>query len=187
MVTVGHQTTRPQGQKSTGALPVDVAPRTRPKDTRTRVMLRFFLDLGKQDELELLHEAETLKKERHFAPTLRDGLRLMRDLRAGQFDALFDLFDWIPKWIESEVERRINERLMDTNNRLTRVEAELAALRGSVLPAGQGASAGPRPLTVPPVPGPVEDDDEPLVVTKVKSDGKASAANFLKSAFNLLQ
>lgn len=155
---------------TTGANANGATPRRKPKpDNRDRVMLRFFLDKHKADERELWHEAESLKKERQFAPTLRDGLRLMSDLRAGRFDALFDLFDWIPGWIETEVERRINERMVNTNDRLARIEAELAMLK---------TAPALRPVAAP-------DDDGLLVVTKAKSDGKASAENFLSAAFSL--
>ena len=143
-------------------------------------MLRFFLDKGKEDEQDLIEEVNSLKQERQFAPTVRDGLRLMRDLRAGRFDALFDLFDWIPQWIEAEVERRINERMTTTDARLAALEAQIASLKAT--PAG-----GPKAMSVPAVPLPEEDDTALLSVRKTASDGAASANNFLMSAFRLVQ
>jgi hypothetical protein len=107
----------------------------------------------------------------------------MRDLRAGRFDCLFDLFDWIPVWIESEVERRINERMITTDTRLARLEAEIVALKAAPAPA---PPPGPRPLAVPAIAAPVDDDEVVLEIKKAKSDGK-SAENFLNSAFSLIQ
>jgi hypothetical protein len=190
MVATSYQIPSRRVQKSSGKAPVEVAPRPQPKpDSRARIMLRFFLDQGKADECDLIQEVATLKKERQFAPTIRDGLRLMRDLRAGRFDALFDLFDWIPAWIDTEVERRINERMQDTNNRLARLEAQIALLGAPQPPIGQGAISqpGPKPMNIPSIPGPVDDDDDVIVpIKKAKSDGK-SAQNFLDAAFGLIQ
>lgn len=72
------------------------------KKTPYRVMQKFWLDVTKPDENELLNYIHTLKNPQtrggsrySFAATIRDGLRLIRDLRAGKVDVLIELFPWI--------------------------------------------------------------------------------------------
>ena len=55
----------------------------------------FWLDATKADEDELIDQIEILKQQRLFAKTIRDGIRLICDLRAGQVDVLFELFPWV--------------------------------------------------------------------------------------------
>lgn len=62
----------------------------RPKRSRPR--FNFWLDLTKSDEVMLYNLCEELKRERKFAPTVRDGIRLVADLRRGQTDVLLELF-----------------------------------------------------------------------------------------------
>lgn len=60
-----------------------------------RVMFRFWLDDNRPEEKELIQEIKSLKKNRSFAATIRDGIRLMRDLRQGKTDVLRELFPWV--------------------------------------------------------------------------------------------
>lgn len=55
----------------------------------------FWLDLDKPDQLKLAEDIETLKADRHYSKTIRDGIRLIIDLRAGRTDVLFELFPWM--------------------------------------------------------------------------------------------
>lgn len=60
-----------------------------------RFKYKFWLDGGKDDELLLTDEIDQLKKKRLFTATLRDGIRLIINLRAGHLDVLVELFPWI--------------------------------------------------------------------------------------------
>ena len=62
------------------------------------------LDLNKTDERQLFNYAADLKSKRNWASTFRDALRLIRDLRAGNLDVLFELFPWIENALLDAVE-----------------------------------------------------------------------------------
>ena len=60
-----------------------------------RMIFKFWLDTDKPDESDLIGVIPEMKRRRLFTPTLRDGIRLIRDLRAGQVDVLTELFPWV--------------------------------------------------------------------------------------------
>ncbi|GAB5426316.1 MAG: hypothetical protein Crog4KO_34630 [Crocinitomicaceae bacterium] len=60
-----------------------------------RIMFRFWLDIVKPDELKIADTIEILKNERSFTQTIRDGIRLIFDLKQGKLDVLFELFPWV--------------------------------------------------------------------------------------------
>ncbi len=62
---------------------------------RFRLRFTFWLDMQKQDEAELAATIDQLKQNRSFAATIRDGIRLVTDLRAGRTETLFELFPWV--------------------------------------------------------------------------------------------
>lgn len=55
----------------------------------------FWLDDTKPDEDGLLNEIARLKAKRGFIGALRDGLRLILDLRQGKIEVLQELFPWV--------------------------------------------------------------------------------------------
>lgn len=57
-----------------------------------RVVHHFWLNIWNTSEGRLDNEVQELKKQRKFAETVRDGLRLILDLRAGSLEVLFELF-----------------------------------------------------------------------------------------------
>jgi hypothetical protein len=61
----------------------------------SRIMFRFWLDDTKSDENELIGQVDNLKQDRSFTSTIRDGIRLVCDLRDGKLDVLFELFPWV--------------------------------------------------------------------------------------------
>jgi hypothetical protein len=84
---------------------IDVAttlPKNKDINPRPRYRFEFWLDSNKNDELLLMEEIAALKKKRLFAQTIRDGIRLIVDLRRGSFDVLVELFP--------EMRYYINER-----------------------------------------------------------------------------
>lgn len=60
-----------------------------------RLMYKFWLDINKTDEEAIADKIETLKTKRAFSKTIRDGIRLVCDLRNGKLDVLFELFPWV--------------------------------------------------------------------------------------------
>lgn len=62
---------------------------------RFRRLFPFQLDVNKPEEQELAETIDDLKARRAFSKTVRDGIRLICDLRAGRLDVLFELFPWI--------------------------------------------------------------------------------------------
>src|SRR5262245_40355436 len=60
-----------------------------------RLQFRFWLDKFRPDENELAQYVSTLKKKRRFAQTIRDALRLIRDLQQGRVEVLLALFPWV--------------------------------------------------------------------------------------------
>lgn len=62
---------------------------------RFRPRFTFWLDLHKADEAAVAEVIVKLKRERAFAGAVRDGLRLIYDLRAGRAEVLFELFPWV--------------------------------------------------------------------------------------------
>jgi len=68
----------------------------------TRFKFEFWLDSDKDDELLLMEDIDELKQNRLFVKTIRDGIRLIMDLRRGSFDVLIELFPDIRKHIRED-------------------------------------------------------------------------------------
>lgn len=60
-----------------------------------RLQFRFWLDVIRPEEESLAEYVEDLKVRRSFAQTIRDALRLIRDLQAGRLFVLLSLFPWV--------------------------------------------------------------------------------------------
>lgn len=56
---------------------------------------KFDLDLSKREDAIVEQLIEQLKNDRNFSPTVKDGIRLIMDLRDGRFEILFLLFPLI--------------------------------------------------------------------------------------------
>lgn len=151
----------------------------------TRYRFAFWLDSQKSDE-KLLHKTiNKLKADRQFASAIRDGLRLIVDLRAGNTDVLLELFPGI------------RERLTDQQDIRKEIEALKELLKGQgnkpSAPAGGGTGGegsgggGIRPLKTPALAMPmmpVFDDDSETIIIK-KSTSTEASQNLLKSMSNL--
>jgi hypothetical protein len=156
---------------------------------RFRLRFTFWLDLLKPDEEQLADQIELLKNDRSFAGTIRDGIRLICDLRAGRLDVLFDLFPWVRAeflgYFQS-LQPPKNSAQSELERQLARVEA-LLVQQGSV-PISTTAktinSAGPKPLSVPQFAIP---DDEEITLEIRPDTSTNSAQNFINSMFRLQQ
>lgn len=65
------------------------------RSARFRLQYKFWLDINQTGDAHLADEIEELKEKRQFAKTIRDGLRLILDLRRGNTDVLCELFPLI--------------------------------------------------------------------------------------------
>jgi hypothetical protein len=153
------------------------------KDTRKRIMHKFWLDRTKPEEKHLHGELEVLKEKRQFQPKVREGLSLVMALEQGNIDLLLDRYPFI---IEAIIKRYAPS---PDNDRLARLESLLLQMQSSdsgVLMKSTN-SDGPKQLNVPKAPAPNFDDDEDLDLLKVKKAKPSgnSGYNFLKSAFAL--
>lgn len=62
------------------------------QEKRYRVRYEFQLDHNKPEQEEIADIIEQLKNERAYAPAIRDGLRLIWELREGNLDTFRQLF-----------------------------------------------------------------------------------------------
>lgn len=132
---------------------------------RFRLKFTFWLDVEKTDEYDLAEQIDELKQQRRFSQTIRDGIRLICDLREGRTDSLFELFPWLKAEVlaanGAEPERSLQH--------------EIQSLRQLLL-AQQGAPARYDEA--------FDDDDDIELEFKAVSDG-ASTNNFLNSIMGL--
>jgi hypothetical protein len=160
-----------------------------------RVMHKFWLDLTKDTEYSLDEQIHNLKKKRTYTKTIRDGIRLISDLREGRLEVLFELFPWVrAEFLEymSTLQQQPNEPHFALQQQLARLESLLLGQGNAPMNINSKSPKtevnGPKKMVVPQVAAPALDDDDTdlLVVAKAKSSGNASQ-NFLNSAFKLIQ
>lgn len=65
------------------------------KDTRHRLQFQFWLNTKNKADDELALELLALKQQRRYTATIRDGIRLVMDLRRGRLGVLRELFPWV--------------------------------------------------------------------------------------------
>ena len=135
---------------------------------RFRLRFTFWLDMHKPDEAQLAEIIDQLKLNRSFAATIRDGIRLVADLRAGRTEVLFELFPWIKDTLQPmpsvPAERGLQEQI-------ARLEALLLA-QGNV------------PIKSPLAPESAHTDRKSQVkvaASSGKADAKTVAQNFANS------
>ena len=138
---------------------------------RFRLRFTFWLDLHKEDEAELAETIDGLKHERSFASTIRDGIRLVCDLRAGRLDVLCELFPWVGEALQPVSPAPVDARL---HEQIARLETLLLA-QGNV-PIQTPASAEYVPAR------PTRKTSKSQVeITAAKASAETVAKNFLNS------
>ena len=94
-------------------------------NNRFRLRFIFWLDMLKPDEHELADQIELLKQERSFVSTVRDGIRLVTNLRQGKLDVLFEMFPWVQaeflKYLET-IQPQKSEPELQLQQQLERLE-----------------------------------------------------------------
>lgn len=159
---------------------------------RYRMRFDFQLNVNKEDEYAIAEQITMLKQQGLYSKTVRDGIRLVSDLRDGKLDVLFELFPWVrAEFLEymASVQPPKSDTEVAIAQQLARIEELLASTEQTAsTTTKQSGAGGPKAMKVPPVAKPVFDLDEEveLPLKKAKSSG-ASAQNFLNSAFNLVQ
>lgn len=158
----------------------------------TRYRFSFWLDSRKSDEKGLHQLVNNLKAERQFTSAIRDGLRLICDLRAGNTDVLYELFPNLRPPVV--INGGGGGDLQEIKAMLEIVVSQQSSggyQMKSVKPATQlrqnsDEADAPRALDVPKLAMPVfdDDDDMPTLVIQKSSDTSASA-NLLKAMSNL--
>ena len=152
-----------------------------------RLMYRFWLDMAKPEEEDIADKIELLKNTRSFSQTIRDGIRLIVDLRNGKTDVLFELFPFVKAKLQSGSAGGGDNG--DIKREIARLE-RLILQQGSqpsepvMKPNGLQPIGGLKPIAPPPA-----DDDEDMVLTVKKlhvTDNQASQ-NFLNSMMALQQ
>ena len=124
---------------------------------RFRLRFTFWLDLLKPEKNHYSPiRSNIFKNDRSFAGTIRDGIRLICDLRQGKLDVLFELFPWVRaefmEYIQS-IQPQKSPAELDLQQQLERLE-QLLSSRGISLStrrahANQDAhnnGGGPKPL-----------------------------------------
>ena len=158
-----------------------------PRKQSFRLRFTFWLDMLIPEEQGLADYVAELKTQRSFVRTIRDGLRLMRDLRAGSTDVLFELFPFVRQQLvppppqagdAGDLKRELDE-LKELLLRSTTPPLVAAARSAAPL-------IGPKPLGAPKFDLPTfddEDDTDTLILAKdTRTD---SALNFLNSMLAL--
>lgn len=159
-----------------------------------RVQHRFWLDISRNDEFDINEQVYTLKSERSFIGVIRDGIRLVCDLRAGQLDVLQELFPHMVAKIEArvmpdpsdlnnkfeELKKLIEENkiipLFGNDNSMTMIQAG----EKSITTTGKPIAGGLKSLSKP-----TFDDDDDVQLTIAKTTSTESAMNFLTAMANL--
>lgn len=73
----------------------DIGTNAKPKDNRYRLQFKFWLNARNDDDDDLAIALETLKTTKQYTQTIRDGVRLVMDLKAGRTKVLKELFPWV--------------------------------------------------------------------------------------------
>ena len=135
---------------------------------RFRLRFTFWLDLHKAGEAELAETIDGLKHERSFASTIRDGIRLVCDLRAGRVDVLCELFPWVQEALQPVSTAPVDARLQE---QIARLEALLIAQGNVPIQSSNDAPSRSARKSAKPI----------VEVTASKASAETVAKNFLNS------
>ena len=159
------------------------------KIKRYRMRFDFQLNVAKDSEFAIAETIKWLKSQGLYSKTIRDGIRLICDLRDGNLDVLFELFPWVrAEFLEymSSLQPQKSDTELVIAEHLERIETLLSTTgSGSHVSSGVG---GPKAMNVPGISAPDVDKDETdvaLVMKKSERNGHQAAENFLSSAFSL--
>jgi hypothetical protein len=150
-----------------------------------RLMYKFWLDMMKPEEEALADMIEKMKSARSYASAVRDGLRLINDLRQGNVTVLLELFPFVKTALASGGN---DDNGGISKADLERLEALIKESQLQPIAPPLAASGGLKPLGgLKPIAPPAYDEDEgmSLVVSKAEGGGDDATQNFLKSMMAL--
>ena len=157
---------------------------------RYRMRFDFQLNVAKDDEFAIAEQIAALKGQGRYSKTVRDGIRLVSDLHAGNLDVLFELFPWVrADFLEymTSVQRPKSDTETHIQKQLARIEALLA--HGETMPPTSRSASGvggPKAMRVPPIAAPdVEDDDHDMLLISQAVSSSNATQNFLNSISRL--
>jgi hypothetical protein len=150
---------------------------------RFRLKFMFWLDVTKEDELVLSEQIEELKQHRSYVKTIRDGIRLVCDLKQGSTQVLFELFPWLRTELVAAAPVATD----------TKLQEEVAQLKQLILGQGYNVqsslsanTSGPKPLNKPKLLLPLLDDDDQETLVIRKNTSNDAGLNFLNAMTGLL-
>lgn len=152
-----------------------------------RLMFKFWIDIDKPDEEGIADLIEYLKTNRLFAKTIRNGIRLICDLRDGNTDVLLELFPHLRLQGLQETRDRVGG---DEFARLEKAVLNLAdkvdtqGMKPISTSNGINQIGGMKQLAAPVYD---DDDDDLLTIEKDTSSSKDVSANFIRSLMALQQ
>lgn len=170
------------------------------KAERIKRTHKFQLDINKDVESWLHEWIEHLTKQRKFSQYVRDGLRLMIDLSAGNLDVLIELFPWVSERLaqghgatpptpqpppvinQTELAKEIAAQIVlqgGVNPIEMRSTNTVATQEAPKVSTGQGTKQIPAPNFAMPVFD--DDDDLSTVIVTTKNTNTISTQNFLRS------
>jgi hypothetical protein len=152
----------------------------------------FWMNLNNDEDRTVAEMIHSLKKERSFARTIRQGIRLIVSLRQRDTSVLFELFPWLKDELsigELPANQRRDDSLRIQLKRLEELivqQGGMATERGSTVRLEAVGTGNPKPLRgtekVSSVPVDVDMDIE----IKVDEDaGARSSENLLRSLWAL--
>lgn len=163
------------------------------KKVINRKQHRFWLDNRIESEAKLNKDITTLKRRRMFISTIRQGIELILDLRAGRLEVLLFLFPWVKDALTppappppdtnaliAEFRKLLQEQgsraipMFDNDGKL------LLAGEKPTVTTGRPIAGGLKPLSKPMV----DDDDDVEIVVK-KNTSTDAGLNFLAAMASL--
>lgn len=153
-------------------------------DKRYRLQYKFWLNQYDEEEKLVSEIIEWLKTERDFTKAIRDGLRLIWDLRNGRVEVLLELFPQIREWL-STPEPPPNDPTGNLEKRLIRIEDLILTQKELPEPPANYPQLKPLSTKLQPIfELPRLDDDEETLILK-KSTNVDASANFYAAMMNL--
>jgi hypothetical protein len=147
------------------------------------MQFRFWLNLDKDDEYELAETIDGLKRERRFVTTIREGIRVVSALRAGEWDHVFSMFPAFGDYVDKLILQAKVEAYERQTIQIIQQQAQAIVVEHPDPPP-----AGPCPMQLPAQapPPPVFDDEDAAIELDIRAtQGGDSAQNFVDSLMRI--
>lgn len=141
-----------------------------------RKRFTFWLDDKKPTEADIAETIPALKSQRSFAKTIRDGIRLIVDLRNGNTDVLFELFPLLKAKLQADFGGNSGNGLTEDKIRTIIWEATNDPTAGIVMKSLPSGSHENNVLPVPSFDGLFDDDFKPMSAAEREADLKKREA-----------